>query len=472
MARWFLDRSAHAGIPSVSLRKLLPDAWFPSGGDLLVSGCSSDARRLEPGEVFVAVVSDGHDGHDDVPLALDRGAAAVVVQRPSPLAGRLQVVVPDSLKALGVLAHALEGDPGERLSLSAFCGSAGADAASTFLRSVLEASGQRVGVIGPREWSDGQSAYPSRPSEPSPSDVASLLGRMIDRQCASALVCLSPKAIGRGSAEALSPAQTVILNVRAPGLDDDQIRQTRRAFSKLARGVVPTGSVVVNADDPDAELLGGVHLDARRVAFSTEGRGEVRGEIERLDADGSRLRILGFGRDLVVHLRPPGRLAVESALAAAAAAWSRGVAEDAVVDGLQAVGRLKGRLEPLEAQDGVDLWLEYPRSEADLAHSLLSMRDWVPGTLTCLLSAGSDEARNEALRTAAGRYADRVEVSSLDPAGPGNREGSGLERILAHSRPGDGMLLVGMPPVSVIARRRVSTPLRPATDPVSQRRSA
>jgi UDP-N-acetylmuramoyl-L-alanyl-D-glutamate--2,6-diaminopimelate ligase len=471
MARWFLDRSAHAGIPSVSLRKLLSDAWFPSGGDLLVSGCSSDARRLEPGEVFVAVASDGHDGHDDVELALARGAAAVVVERPSPEAGRLQVVVPDSRKALGSLAHALAGDPGEQLSLSAFCGSTGADAASTFLRSVLEAAGQRVGVIGPREWTDGQSIYPSRTSEPSPSEVASLLGRMIDRQCASALVCLSPKAIARGSAEALTPAETVILNVRAPGLDTDQFQQTRRVFSKLARGVVPTGTVVVNADDPDAELLGGVHLNARRVAFAIEGQGEVRGEIEHLDADGSRLRILGFGRDLEVNLRPSGRLAVESALAAAAVAWSRGVGEDAVIDGLEAVGRLKGRLEPVLSQDGVDVRLEYPRSEADLARSLLSMRDWVPGTLTCLLSAGSDEARNEALKSAAGRFADRVEVSGHDLADPGDREGSGFERILSHSRPGDGVLLVGLPQASLIAGRARKT-ARAMTHPVSRRRSA
>ncbi len=106
MARWFKDRSAHRGIPSVSLRRLLPDAWFPGCDDLLVSGCSSDARRLEPGEVFVAVQSDDHDGHDDVELALERGAAAVVVQRPSPEAGRLQVVVSDTQRAwAGLRTH-------------------------------------------------------------------------------------------------------------------------------------------------------------------------------------------------------------------------------------------------------------------------------------------------------------------------------------------------------------------------------
>ncbi|HEU5118515.1 MAG TPA: Mur ligase family protein, partial [Isosphaeraceae bacterium] len=360
MARWFLDHSAHRGIPSVSLRQLLPDAWFPGRGDLLVSGCSSNALRLEPGEVFVAVESIDHDGHNDVELALERGAAAVVVERPSPEAGRLQVVVPDTRKALGALAHALAGEPSESLSLSAFCGTTGAEAASTFLRSILEASGQRVGMIGSHEWTDGHSVYPLRTSELSPPELASLLGRMIDRRCASALLCVTRKGVEDGSAESLLPAEAVVLNVHAPGMDADEAQRTRRVFSKLTRSVVPTGTVIVNADDPDAELLGGVHLDARRIAFSLKGNGEVSGRIDRLDSQGSRLTLSGFGDDFAVELRPAGHLAVEAALAAAAVAWSRGIDRGSVRLGLEAVTQLKGRLEPLPIRDGVDVRLEYP----------------------------------------------------------------------------------------------------------------
>ena len=55
MKRWFVDRSAQQGIPSVSLRRLLPDAEFVGCRDLVVSGCSADSRRIDPGQVFVAI---------------------------------------------------------------------------------------------------------------------------------------------------------------------------------------------------------------------------------------------------------------------------------------------------------------------------------------------------------------------------------------------------------------------------------
>src|SRR5262249_13105746 len=94
MARWFVDRSPHRGIPSVSLRRLLPEARFVGCRDWEVSGCSADSRRLDPGQVFVAVGGPDGGGPASIRMALDRGAAGVVVERPYPEAGRLQVIVP------------------------------------------------------------------------------------------------------------------------------------------------------------------------------------------------------------------------------------------------------------------------------------------------------------------------------------------------------------------------------------------
>ena len=85
----------------MSLRRLLPEARFVGCRRLEVSGCSADSRRLDPGQVFVAVRGARHDGHDFVARALERGATGVVVERSCPEAGRPQVVVPDTRRAPG-----------------------------------------------------------------------------------------------------------------------------------------------------------------------------------------------------------------------------------------------------------------------------------------------------------------------------------------------------------------------------------
>ena len=132
MARWFVDRLPQRGIPSVSLRRLLPEAQFVGCPDWEVTGCTDDHRRLDPGQVFVAIRDPRYDGHAFVREALDRGAAGVVVERPCPEAGRLQVVVNDARSAHALICQALAGDPSHRLMTLGVTGTFGKSVTSLF----------------------------------------------------------------------------------------------------------------------------------------------------------------------------------------------------------------------------------------------------------------------------------------------------------------------------------------------------
>src|SRR5262245_53500899 len=69
-----------------------------SPAPLAVSGWSVDTRTQAPGDVYFALRGPNHDGHDFVAVALERRAAAVVVERSSD-AG-VELIVRDSLRAL------------------------------------------------------------------------------------------------------------------------------------------------------------------------------------------------------------------------------------------------------------------------------------------------------------------------------------------------------------------------------------
>ena len=156
MARWFVDRLPQGGIPSVSLRRLLPDARFVGCPDWEVSGCCDDHRRLDPGQLFVAIRGPHYDGHAFIREAFDRGAAGVVLEHPCPDAGRLQVVVDDARAAHARICQALAGDPSQQITMLGVAGTFGKTVASMFVRSILEADGQRCGLVahwaGPTAW--------------------------------------------------------------------------------------------------------------------------------------------------------------------------------------------------------------------------------------------------------------------------------------------------------------------------------
>ena len=63
-----------------------------------VTGWSVDTRTQQPGDVYFALRGPNFDGHNFVPDAVARKAAAVVVERPAGAPSEL--LVPDTLRAL------------------------------------------------------------------------------------------------------------------------------------------------------------------------------------------------------------------------------------------------------------------------------------------------------------------------------------------------------------------------------------
>ncbi len=79
-----------------------------SGGRrVLLGAISTDSRTIEPGDVFLALSGEHFDGHDYVDIAVRKGAAAVIVERPLPpdRQGTAVIRVVDTLRALGDLAR-------------------------------------------------------------------------------------------------------------------------------------------------------------------------------------------------------------------------------------------------------------------------------------------------------------------------------------------------------------------------------
>jgi UDP-N-acetylmuramoyl-L-alanyl-D-glutamate--2,6-diaminopimelate ligase len=471
MARWFNDRTPQQGIPSVSLRRLLPEARFVGCEDFEVSGCTADSRRLDPGQVFVAVRGDRFDGHTFVSQALDRGAAGVVVEHPCPEAGRFQVVVPDSRSALARLCQALAGDPSESLVTMGVTGAAGATVASLYLRSILKATGGRYGLVSRAGWSDGRGPRPIGAAANRAEGLALMLAEMVDGGCDGAVLELGHEALQRRRIEGVAFDLAVVTDLGgAPALTPEAVVGRRRAAARLVRQVVPGGVAVIDGDDPHVELLGGVNLDAQRVTFGLSRVADVSARVERIDRSGTRFRLRGFDREAVVTLRLPGGSTLKHALAAAAAARARGVGLDAVVDGLESVAEAPGRLEPVDEGQAFEVRVDGAKLGVELQEVLRALRSITPASGRVHLVVGAEGTRPDSraerlsLAAAAETLADRVILTTDNPrteapaaivddlldgfCSPGRVDvvpdrARAIEAALSDARPGDAVLIAG-----------------------------
>jgi UDP-N-acetylmuramoyl-L-alanyl-D-glutamate--2,6-diaminopimelate ligase len=134
---------------TMKLSSLAPD--FPRAGgpgDPEITAVTEDSRRVEPGALFVAVTGTAADGHDFIPDALARGAAAVAVEQRAAPSTVPAIVVPSSRDALAVLAARFHRHPARDLTIVGFTGTFGKTSTSEILRALLEAAGFEPAVIG------------------------------------------------------------------------------------------------------------------------------------------------------------------------------------------------------------------------------------------------------------------------------------------------------------------------------------
>lgn len=111
----------------MNLRELLAGVPLTGGSlgqDMEISSISYDTRTLAPGALFVALPGDKTDGHRFIRTAVEKGAAAVLCQRPPDSPGPW-LVTPDSRRALALISANWFGHPGDRMTLAAVTGTNG-----------------------------------------------------------------------------------------------------------------------------------------------------------------------------------------------------------------------------------------------------------------------------------------------------------------------------------------------------------
>jgi len=164
-----------------------------------------------------------------------------------------------------------------------------------------------------------------------------------------------------------------------------------------------------------------------------------------------------------VELKLPGRFNVENALAAAAAARSLGIGEEAIKRGIEAVDRVPGRFERVDEGQPFTVLVDYAHTPRALETALEAARELAPGgRLICVFGAGGD--RDRAKRPVMGQLvAELADVSlvtsdnprSEDPAAIAAEVVDGLhleveldrrraiERALESAGPGDVVVIAG-----------------------------
>lgn len=384
-----------------------------------IGGVTGDSRDVKPGDLFIALRGGTSDGHQFLGQALEKGAAAAVVDhpRPSPIP---QIVVDDTLACLPRIAANFYNHPAQNLVVYGITGTKGKTTTAYLIESILNAEGLAAAVIGTIEYRYGGKRIDASNTTPLPHEMQRMLREIVDCGVRHLVMEVSSHGLALHRVDEIRFSVGLFTNLTLDHLDFHKTMDDYRETKKLlfTRYLMDEGACVLNLDEETG----------RRFARELEGRRIVTYAIDR-DAD-FRARDIDTqltgntftletrqGDRIPIHTHLVGRHNVYNIMGAIAAARSGGVSLEAIRRGVESMRSVPGRLESVPNGIGAQVVVDYCHTPDALEKCLHTLNAIPHKRIITLFGCGGDRDRSKRpiMGEIALRFSDYTIVTSDNP---------------------------------------------------------
>ncbi|MBK9323967.1 MAG: UDP-N-acetylmuramoyl-L-alanyl-D-glutamate--2,6-diaminopimelate ligase [Bdellovibrionaceae bacterium] len=396
---------------------------------LEVSDICSDARKVIPGSVFVAIRGSKADGHNFIPDAVLQGAAALVVEErdkvPQSFKGFV-LEVPNSRQALDILASRFYWDPGRDLFCIGVTGTNGKTSITYMIECIFQHANMSTGVIGTVNHRLGGKVWPTDMTTP---DAINLQKRLYEfhKEGASAVAIeVSSHALEQKRVDSVPFNAVVFTNLTRDHLDyhrtmEEYFQAKQRLFSDLLWKTRKTPCfAIVNTDDRWGRQL----RVADPAILWTYGHreGDFQYEILKMDFANTHFRIQTPAGDGEILLPMSGTHNVMNALASIAVAIAAGISLQTAIKALCQFKGVPGRLQNVPNNRSLSVFIDYAHSPDALENVLTALnrvRESLKSKAKIWIVFGCggdrDKGKRPLMTQVALKYADHVILTSDNP---------------------------------------------------------
>ncbi len=396
-------------------------ATLPASGEIVIRGVQDDSRKVQPGDLFVAVRGMSVDGHDFAAKAIKLGAAAVVVERKLDVSVP-QVLVSDASHALGILAAHAAGRPADGFRTVGITGTNGKTTTSYLVESILEQAGHHPGVLGTvsYRWAGKEQSAPY--TTPTPLVLQDAFSQMGDAGCDSSILEVSSAALHMDRLVGTDFDVAAFSNLSQDHLDvHHTMEEYRDAKARLFReNLKDDGIAVINIDDPAGAYMAKQARSGRvlRVSRHIDADAEV-----RVAAYSSSIR--GIEMELVTprgHLQLSsgaliGQYNVDNIALAVGICEAMKIDHAAIAAGIANMQGVPGRVERVDNEQGLDIFVDYAHTPDALSNVLAALRPLTKRRLLCVFGCGGDRdpSKRAQMGVAVANGADLAFITSDNP---------------------------------------------------------
>lgn len=356
--------------------------------ELEISGVTYDSRKVTPGSLFVAITGFVTDGNLYIPMALEKGAVAVVTAV-EPKEDVPYVLVPSDRLALALIGSNFYGHPADQMKLIGITGTNGKTSSTLLLKHILEKTlGAKVGLIGTMDIMVGDEVIPAERTTPESLDLQSLFGKMRDAGCEYVIMEVSSHAIALDRVAGVKFAVGAFTNLTEDHLD---FHKTMENYCDTkAELFARSGRCVVNTDD---QWQGRITAKAVGSVLTTSGKeaAQLWAKDQIFAADGVSFVAVAGNEQAQVNLPIPGKFTVYNALTAIGCAMQLDISLVDAAKALETAKGVRGRIEVVPTPGKpYTVLIDYAHTPDGLENVLSSVRGFCKGRLIAVFGCGGD----------------------------------------------------------------------------------
>lgn len=406
----------------MKLRQLIADITcdrIEGNLDTEISSVAYDSRKVEEGSLFLCIRGFQSDGHDYIKNAIERGAAALVVEIIPDFPIDIPMIrVSDTREALAYISACWFGHPLEKMTSIGLTGTKGKTTTSHMIKKILEEAGHKVGMIGTIGAFIGDEKIPTKNTTPESYELHDLFDKMLKAGCEYVVMEVSSQGLKQKRTAGIMFDYGAFLNISPDHIGagehadfEEYLNCKKLLFRQTKHSIINIDAehweeVTEGAENPftisirsQADLMGS---DIKNVwepgllGVSFQASGKFRGEIV---------------------LNMPGNFNVENALVASAIACLAGIKEETIALALKKVS-VKGRTQLLQQVSHFSTFIiDYAHNALSMEALLSMLKAYHPKRLICLFGGGGNKPKQRRfdMGEMAGKYADLTIITTDNP---------------------------------------------------------
>lgn len=376
--------------------------------DIEVGRLVTDSRKINRGDVFVALTGLGTDGHNYVEAAVKNGAAAVIAEHETESFGAVLVVCESTRRLIARAAANYYGHPDEKLKLIGVTGTNGKTTVTTLMKNVLDFAGKKTGLIGTNEIVMGNEKIEAEHTTPESCDLQRIFAEMVEKGIEYCVMEVSSHALELHRIDGTKFDTAVFTNLTHDHLD---LHGTMENYLKAKAKLFDMAEVgIINKDDAYADRI----AVKNKITYSIDAPSDYKAYDVSLSERGVRYKV----NNKEIRVLLPGRFSVYNSLAAAAALKEVGISPETIINGLMVAKGAKGRAETVHINKPYKVMIDFAHTPDGLYNILSTLKEFCKGRLITVFGAAGDrdkEKRPE-MGEIVGKYADFAIITSDNPA--------------------------------------------------------